>query len=150
MNQSISAPARSSWVPSHSLFENLVHRQELELLTSSGPTTKVVASPTFRRDQHICKAPALSMAIKSSELGHRREHRSGFELITVRHADGQPKLFEAGSGTSAFKSMRCPFLPPSEIANLLRLHPRSAVGIFVCMDVNPAEKLPRLASYGVL
>jgi len=37
-----------------------------------------------------------------------------------------------------------------EIAIGFKVQRRIGAGIFVCMVVNPPEKLPRLASYGVL
>src|SRR6266705_3354048 len=44
----------------------------------------------------------------------------------------------------------CPFLPKIVIPSLLRPKSKPSLGGFVSIVVNPPEKLPRLASYGVL
>src|SRR4249920_1721542 len=70
-------------LPQPVFLRELISRQQLELLPSSGPPVEKVSAPTLRRNQHVIQTLPVSVAIEPRVLRNRAEDRSGIHLVFV-------------------------------------------------------------------
>ena len=69
-----------------------VYRQKLELIGGPRPGVEEVAAPPFGCDQHVFRALAVGVAVKSGVAKYRAQERAGTELVAVIGPDGCSSL----------------------------------------------------------